>query len=40
MPLLTVIIPCYNEAPTLRRIVRAVRDCGVESLEIIVVDDG
>lgn len=40
MPLLTVIIPCYNEVPTLRRIVRTVRDCGVESLEIIVVDDG
>jgi glycosyltransferase involved in cell wall biosynthesis len=39
MPTLSVVIPCYNERATIRRIVDAVRDCGVDSLEIIVVDD-
>jgi glycosyltransferase involved in cell wall biosynthesis len=39
MPTLSVVIPCYNERATIRRIVEAVRDCGVESLEIIVIDD-
>jgi glycosyltransferase involved in cell wall biosynthesis len=39
MPSLSVIIPCYNERTTIRRIVDAVRDCGISPLEIIVVDD-
>ena len=39
MPILSVVIPCYNERNTLRRIVDAVRSSGVESLEIIVIDD-
>jgi glycosyltransferase involved in cell wall biosynthesis len=39
MPTLSVVIPCYNERATIRRIVDAVRDCGVASLEIIVIDD-
>jgi glycosyltransferase involved in cell wall biosynthesis len=39
MPTLSVVIPCYNERNTIRRIVDAVRSCGVESLEIIVIDD-
>jgi glycosyltransferase involved in cell wall biosynthesis len=39
MPTLSVVIPCYNERATIRRIVDAVRDCGVTSLEIIVIDD-
>ena len=39
MPTLSVVIPCYNERATIRRIVDAVHDCGVESLEIIIVDD-
>ncbi|MDE6688248.1 MAG: glycosyltransferase family 2 protein, partial [Lachnospiraceae bacterium] len=36
---LTVIIPCYNEKDTLEKCLDAVRDCGVENLEIIVIDD-
>ncbi len=36
---LSVVVPCYNEARTLRRILEAVRASGVESLEVIVVDD-
>jgi glycosyltransferase involved in cell wall biosynthesis len=39
MPTLSVVIPCYNERPTIRRIVDAVRASGVASLEIIVIDD-
>jgi glycosyltransferase involved in cell wall biosynthesis len=39
MPSLSVVIPCYNERTTVRRIVDAVRDCGIAPLEIIVVDD-
>jgi glycosyltransferase involved in cell wall biosynthesis len=36
---LSVVVPCYNEERTLRRILEAIRASGVESLEIIVVDD-
>jgi glycosyltransferase involved in cell wall biosynthesis len=36
---LSVIIPCYNERATIRRIVDAVLASGIPSLEIIVVDD-
>jgi glycosyltransferase involved in cell wall biosynthesis len=39
MPTLSVVIPCYNERATVRRIVDAVRECGVGQLEIIIVDD-
>ena len=39
MPTLSVVIPCYNERATIRHIVNAVHSSGVESLEIIVVDD-
>lgn len=39
MPTLSVVIPCYNERATIRRIVDAVRSCGVDSLEIIIIDD-
>jgi glycosyltransferase involved in cell wall biosynthesis len=39
MPTLSVVIPCFNERATIHRIVNAVRDCGVPSLEIIVIDD-
>ncbi len=35
----SVVIPCYNEEATLRRILEAVRASAVESLEVIVVDD-
>src|SRR5262249_50226007 len=39
MALLSVVIPCYNELKTIRRIVDAVTNCGYAPLEIIVVDD-
>ena len=38
-PELSVIIPCYNEVKTLRRILETTRASGVESQELIVVDD-
>lgn len=38
--LLSVIIPCFNECATIRQIVRAVREGPIQSLEILVVDDG
>lgn len=37
---ISVIIPCYNELATIERVLHAVRDCGMEDLEVIVVDDG
>ena len=36
---LSIVIPCYNEAGTIRRIVDAVRASQVADKEIIVVDD-
>ncbi|MDR1789063.1 MAG: glycosyltransferase family 2 protein [Opitutaceae bacterium] len=36
---LSVVIPCYNERATIRKIVEAVRAAPVEEKEIIVVDD-
>ena len=36
---LYVIIHCYNEKPTIRQIIDAVRNCIWSDLEIIVVDD-
>jgi len=36
---LSIVIPCYNEAGTIRRIVERVRATPVEEKEIIVVDD-
>jgi len=38
--LLSVIIPCFNEKPTLQSLVRAVKGSPVDPLEIILVDDG
>jgi len=37
---LSIVIPCFNEVRTIRQVVEAVRACGVENKEIIVVDDG
>ncbi len=39
MSTLSVVIPVYNEVNTLAEILRAVRESGVEQLQIIVVDD-
>ena len=36
---LSIVIPCYNEAKTIRAIVDAVREAPVADKEIIVVDD-
>jgi glycosyltransferase involved in cell wall biosynthesis len=36
---LSVVIPCFNEAGTLRKIIESVKNSGFEDLEIIVVDD-
>ena len=36
---LSVIIPCFNEVKTLNELLAAVKQCGVEDLEIIIVDD-
>ena len=37
--ILSVIIPCFNEVNTLNELLAAVKECGVENLEIIIVDD-
>lgn len=37
---ISVVIPCYNEASTIGRLLTAVRSAPVSNLEIIVVDDG
>ena len=37
---LSVIIPVYNEEATVLEVIRQVRACGVENLEIVVVNDG
>jgi glycosyltransferase involved in cell wall biosynthesis len=37
---LSVVIPCYNERPTIEAVVDAVRTAPVQDIEIIVVDDG
>ena len=37
--ILSVIIPCFNEVKTLNELLAAVKECGVEDLEIIIVDD-
>lgn len=39
-PLLSVVIPVFNEEKTIEHVVDAVRKCGVSSFEIIVIDDG
>ena len=36
---LSVVIPCYNEKKTIHKIVKAVKEAGIEDLEIIIVDD-
>ena len=36
---LSIIIPCYNEKYTIKKLIEAVKKCSVEDKEIIVVDD-
>lgn len=38
-PLLSVVMPVYNEEKTIEEIISQVRNSGVKSLELIVVDD-
>ena len=38
-PLLSVIIPVFNEEKTIKEIISQVRNSGINSLELIVVDD-
>src|SRR3954471_10365680 len=35
----SVVIPCFNERNTIAQVVRNVRTCGIDDLELIVVDD-
>lgn len=35
----SIVIPCYNERHSIHNIVDAVKTCGLENLEIVVVDD-
>ena len=37
---LSVVIPCYNERPTIETVVEAVRSAPIQEVEIIIVDDG
>ena len=39
-PLLSVIIPCFNEAATILDLIERVRQAPVASKQLIVVDDG
>jgi len=36
---LSVVIPCFNEVDTIEKVLSRVRNCGIEPIEIIVVDD-
>lgn len=36
---LSIIMPCFNEAVTIEKIVEAVLACPYENKEIIIVDD-
>lgn len=39
-PLLSVVIPVYNEAQTIVSVLQSVKNAPVENIEIVVVDDG
>lgn len=39
MPLLSIIIPVFNEVTTLAPVVAAVRDSGIGEIQLVVVDD-
>ena len=39
MPLLSIIVPVYNEVKTLENVVDSLRRCGLEDYQLVVVDD-
>ncbi len=39
-PTLSVVMPCYNERNTIHVSIERVLECGIDPLEVIVVDDG
>jgi glycosyltransferase involved in cell wall biosynthesis len=39
LPLLSVVIPCFNERDTIEQLVQAVLDAPIPDIEVIVVDD-
>lgn len=39
-PLLSVLIPAYNEEATIQEILQRVSNSGIKNLEVIVIDDG
>ena len=39
VPLLSVVMPVYNEEKTIKEIISQIRNCGIASLQLIVVDD-
>tara|TARA_B100000700_G_C14678567_1_gene684265 strand:- start:66 stop:344 length:279 start_codon:yes stop_codon:yes gene_type:complete len=39
MTTLSIIIPCYNEHKTILKLLSLVRNCKVDDIEIILVDD-
>ena len=39
-PLVTVVVPAYNEGKVIERTLRSLLECTYENLEILVVDDG
>ncbi len=39
-PLLSVVVPVFNEEKTIKEIITSVRYAGISNIEIIVVDDG
>ena len=39
-PLLSVIVPVFNEEKTIEQIISEIRNSGIKSIELIIVDDG
>lgn len=37
---ISVVVPAYNEEPTLANCIYSIANCGYENLEIVIVDDG
>lgn len=40
LPLLSVVVPCFNERATIHVSLERILACGVDPIEIVVVDDG